>query len=295
MFASPFDVYLGLDQTGAVDSRGRPKPLPAAILAREGREWRLVANLRLEHFNENCVQKLLASEVGEFRRALIAFDVALGLPAELKVAWPRLLSAARDFDWEGKAYGSLTAHEFFQSFLREAGWRPPKAGPAWPRRRAEQVTGANSVFQRYPFQKNVACGSFRAIKELAADPSWCAVWPFEKIEDQRFLLAESYPSLLWRDHLKARSRSAEHLSAHLRKLYPKQPELHEPLGPDAADAAVLAFGTRFLVEERAALAQKLPPEVAKYEGWILGLDETNNRLGRGVGAGLQKRKTAGTP
>lgn len=164
-----FDVYIGLDQTGAVNRRGEPKPFPAAVLFRgwAGR-WRLETGLRLSHFREEAVRDLLRVVTGaRGARTLLAVDVAIG----------------------------------------------------------------------------------------AAE----------------FVVAEAYPSFVWREIFGERHRSAVALARHLKKLFPAQPELRRALGADHADAAALAVGARELVEKRAALEAKFPAFVRRREGWILGL------------------------
>ncbi len=128
-------VILGVDQTGAVDGRGNPRPLRAALLSRGvDREWKLRTNLQLT----------------SLRRA----DV-LGL------------------------------------------------------------AGANSVFSLLPYQRNIGCGSFRSLKELAQEPNWFCTWPFETLDLSPVVLAEGYPSLFWRTFLGAKKRDLSVLVSYL--------------------------------------------------------------------------------
>jgi hypothetical protein len=258
-------AFLGVDQTGATTAKGVPKPLPAALLERRGRGWRLTPNLRLRSLRPEDVE----AAVGDSPRVLIVVDAVLGLPRAVGVATETLLSKAKDFTHEGKPYGRATAARFFAQFLDadlQERLRQRTARGILPARESERLANANSVFLEHPFQRNVGCGSFRILKELARDPRWFSLWPHEAWRG-RFHVAEGYPSLYWRRVLGARTRDGEHLRTYLRQHFPAAPM---PLTADDADAVALALGGRWALETGALDASL--PDAARHEGWILGLE-----------------------
>jgi len=258
---------LGLDQTGAVNARNEPKALSAALLCRNRGNWELRTGLRLPSLRRQCVEALVEFE-GE---VLILVDSVLGLPGSLNVSFSSLLQRAKHFEHGGKPFGRRTASRFFASFLDEAlairllsGSLPRTQLPS---RLAETLAGANTVFLEHPFQRNIGCGTFRVLKELASEPRWFDVWPWDTKRQHRFLVAEGYPSLFWKQCLGARTRNLPTLQRFLEQNYPKAAL---PRTADEADAVLLALGGRRCLEE-GSFATATLPEIAWREGWIAGL------------------------
>lgn len=257
---------LGVDQTGATDSKGRPKPLPAALFVPTASGGTLRTNLRLEALRKKPVEAIVGAEA---ERVLLVVDAVLGLPAELGVDIDTLLEDVRAYRFDGKAFGRVAAARFFARYL------PPElrvrrlersARGHLPERISERLVAANSVFLEHPFQRNVGCGSYRILRDLAQDERWFTVWPHEAPQG-RFVVAEGYPSLYWRRVFASRTRRPERIVSYLATHFPSA---EAPRTADDADAVALVLGARWALEA-GALEATLPPEAA-CEGWILGLD-----------------------
>jgi hypothetical protein len=158
----------------------------------------------------------------------------------------------------------LTAINFFHRYLSPA----QISSASYPKRWAEELAKANSVFQLQPYQRNIGCGTFRVLKELGQDKKWFDVWPYHESPDSRFVLAEGYPSLFWRTILGKKKRHIDFLSEYIQKNF-HQASL--PVTDDDADAAVLAIGAYKTVQSGYLNRFESMP-IHKKEGWILGLD-----------------------
>lgn len=241
-------LYLGIDQTGSVDSKGRPKPLPACIL--NGQDFEL---LEIPQFNSQHIQKI----DGELS---ICIDCVIGLPLSIKTPWRSAITRTLEFH----GYGRNPAKNYFQSFLQKER----------PRRDVEIQCQANSVFQEYPFQKNIQTGTFRFWKEMAEDPDWFYA-PFiqNEISKNRIPVFEGYPTLAWKILFETKKREPSLLKKHFKKFYPelRWNTKHQDLvdkNPNYADAAVLALAVRELYPKK--------PVTPSNEGWILGADLIQN-------------------
>jgi hypothetical protein len=262
-FPSDIRTVVGVDQTGAVGPGGRPRPLFAARLRFGRRRVELSSNLRLAGLTEAELEKIVP-ETAEGARTLVVVDSALGLPRALGVPISRLLSEASRFRFRGREYGAETASRFFRRYLED------DAAASYPRREAEVLADANSVFQRYPFQKNIAAGTFRVLKDLGRAPRWFRLWPFEAVGGATIVVAEGYPSLLWRQLLRSRHRKLATLHAFLER---ELPGTELPKTPDDADAAVLALGG-FACLRSGYFHRFTADAVPKREGWIVGLERS---------------------
>ena len=201
-------------------------------------------------------------------RVFVVVDSVLGVPAELGVDIETLLRDVRTYAFEGKAYGRVTAARFFARYLSPALQRrllERTARGFLPVRDTERLANANSVFLEHPFQRNVGCGSYRILRDLAQDDRWFTLWPHES-SNGPVVVAEGYPSLYWRQVLGSRTRDAQRLVALLAREFP---DAELPKTADDADAVLLALGAR-AATAAGALEAKLPA-VALREGWILGL------------------------
>ncbi len=269
-FMSPpmnFDIFIGLDQTGATNAKGQPKPLPMAILQpRKLLVFASIKNLTLSDLTETFESQKISVKN---KKILICVDSALGLPAPVTPPFRELIARAASFDFKNKPYGALTAHAFFNSFLDNktlrAESRTKKEKPA---RHVEVLVQANSVFNLQPFQKNIGCGTFRVLKNLAQDQSWYSVWPFEPITKQ-YAIAEGYPSYFWKTIFKMKTRNLEHIKKLTKIAFKNQ---------DQADSYILALGAQSF---RKQLFTKTPP-IARQEGWILGVPWNTSTAGASV-------------
>jgi hypothetical protein len=250
-----FKLILGIDQTGATDHKGKPKKLHCTLIDahkfNRSKKLDIYSNLTLESLNLHSVTELISNQVGSFKNqsVLICIDTAFGLPADLDVNFKEIFAYSKSYRNEQKDFGALTAHHFFNSFRKNSHIQ---------KRRIEVLTKANSVFNLKPFQRNIGCGSYRSIKELAQDMTWFNLWPFQKLTKQ-FVFAEGYPSHIWKNLFNIKKRDL----TELKKLFP---ELNFK-GLDQADSFALALGA---LKYQNQLFEKAPM-IAKKEGWILGV------------------------
>ncbi len=285
-----FDYFVGLDQTGAINSRGQPLPLPMAILHRDSKAWKLHVSdranraLTLKTLEPECLRERLSLPGRDLSKLALVIDSVFGLP---EAAWPQkfnpslnlygLMKQASAFEFEGQAFGRKTAAAFFRGFLTEDLLKDSK----WPQRRCEILARANSVFALHPFQRNIVCRTFRIWKDLgSSSEKWFQIQSFDEPEvhtQNGPWIFEGYPSLFWRDILKSPSRKTELLVKFLKskntKISVKPSDLNLLLKkPDLADAAILALGAFELQKNKKLWIKPQKPWVQK-EGWILGLPE----------------------
>lgn len=250
------EIYIGIDQTGAVDSRGNPRPLPACawLPGQKTPVFRALPSLSRLSFEQ-------AFRLPPRSRVTLVLDAALGLPASCGVSFEAHLARAKTYQHQSKSFGMKVAHQFFLDYLGV----DPKA--PYPKRRAEVLANANSVFRLHPFQKNISCGSFRCLKELAQDEEFRpGIWPFEGRRNG-WILLEGYPSLEWRLLYNSPTRNRSTLErAHPRFALSR-------LSPDQLDAFVLAQAARKLSPRLLRdWKRRLPVPALRIEGWILGVE-----------------------
>lgn len=189
---------VGVDQTGAVDSKGVPKPLPFAGFSGFLTENRgEVKNLKFHYgylkkaSHAELSQVLGLSYLGaDFR--WLGLDCVLGLP---KCVYRRQFSfeewlCAQNFIPYG--FGRAEAERFFLSTFPDF-----YELPELPRREQEIALRANSVFKLRPFQKNIQTGTFRFWKEIQADLA-SGQFSLRGHEKSHTLVTEVYPSACYR-------------------------------------------------------------------------------------------------
>lgn len=237
-------IYIGIDQVGAVNSKGQPRPLPACRL--RGSQFEFV---QLKEFTQAGVKELTGHE-----SASIVLDCVLGLPMSLGLDWRDTLKLLRS----ERRFGRAAAEEFFERI---------GGGHIWYRQ-VERLAKANSLFRSRPFQKNIQTGTYRFWVEMARDPDWFAVpWlPNEKKSD--FKIYEGYPRLLWKRLFDQKTRKPTQLVAMTSEKFglnwtPQQVRLIEK-DHNFADALVLALAGRKLLKKNENLKVNM-------EGWILGV------------------------
>ena len=300
-----YDVYVGIDQTGAVHSsgprKGLPKPLPAAVFVNNT----LFTGLSLPAFNPHEIRILvdaippsnrLSNTSSKKLKVFVAVDAVLGLPEECAPKFDRLLKTVTQFQTSRRmrneaVFGRDAAFEFFLQFLpmklRTHVKAHGRAIPPFrlPERTCERLANANSVFNRFPAQRNIGCGSYRILSDLAngfsgdgrnGETKIC-VWPHQALNDAEITISEVYPSQMWRILGISSTRQEKSFLAYCRKNL----ELVERVGggpkvsADHVDAAVSAIGARHVIE-----AQGFFMSAAKHdfgnEGWILGLPFIEN-------------------
>lgn len=263
-----FDLYIGIDQTGAVNPSGRPKRLPLCILDPNSKKnpftFTTIADLTHPHLLSalNMDESTTAT-----RKILICVDSALGLPSVLDTTPQTLMAKARDYSWQGKPYGAQTAYRFFQSFLKISSNlaslsktnKHTQNEVHYPRRQVELLTKANSVFRLQPFQKNIGCGTYRVLKNLGQDQHWYSLWPFE-VPSRNIVIAEGYPSFVWKSLFDLKSRNLEDIKNRTGLTFKNQ---------DIADSFILAYGAQFWD----TIILDPPTPMAQKEGWILGVPQ----------------------
>ncbi len=248
-----FPIFVGIDQTGAVKLNGQPRPLNVCIIDAQSKKIKIHAQLKIE----KLCYKEISSEIKKWipgfdqHKVLICIDSVFGLPQELSVPFTKVLSASKKFSFKTKDYGAITAHAFFNQFLKNPSMKPHRA--------VEHIVKANSVFNLKPFQKNIGCGTYRIIKELSLEKKWFSIWPFEK-PTQQFVIAEGYPSFFWKQIFNLKTRNLFALKSKMKTL--------NVTNIDQADSFMLAYGAMKSVDFLNAF--KIDPNLKK-EGWILGV------------------------
>ena len=200
-----FDFIIGIDQTGATTSQGIPKPLTCSLIDNRKKnksknyfELKIKSLTKNEIYNLIKIQTELNEKIIAKLKILIVVDAVLGLPSECKKSIKQVLSEAKIFEYNKKQYGVNTAYQFFNSYCDDQ---------ENPVRKVESLTKANSVFNLHPFQKNIGCGTYRILKDLAADTTWYQIWPHQLINKKtNVVMAEGYPSYYWKSWLKYNQR-----------------------------------------------------------------------------------------
>ncbi len=284
-----FSTFIGIDQTGATNSKGQGKPLPVALVFKQSSKWNLSFSqqgkrLEISNLIRPEILQLLQRHslpARDLPRAALVVDSVFGLPES---QWPfpeggsdhlfQLFQQAHQFSFQGKALGRDTAESFFKQFLVSF------QGEHWPRRKCEIESGANSVFRTRPFQRNIGCGTFRIWKDLGSAPEkWFQIWGFEetapKLQKGPWIF-EAYPSLFWKKILGAKSRNPADLVHWLQTQSPFAVTLSRSdwkllkEDPDLCDSVVLALGA-WTLQGRNEIWQ-MPKDLQRSkEGWILGL------------------------
>ena len=240
-------IYIGMDQTGAIDRKKNPKALPTCLL-----DGKLTQLFYLDTFNIESIKKLFPNLIE--KNTVICIDCVMGLPLSLKVKWRSALKRTLKID----GYGRKAASEYFMEL--GCGLKP--------RREIEIKCQANSVFNEHPFQKNIQTGTFRFWKEMALNPDWFYAPAIESpIKNKMIPIYEGYPSLSWKILFGVKNREPQNLASLIRKHYPKiqwNQRLQKMIqqDPNLADAFVLALTAKFINDADTQPIHK--------EGWILG-------------------------
>lgn len=244
-------VYIGIDQTGAINAKGIPKPLPACALIKNEVHFFYLSKLdRIE----------IERHVGTLNpnQTFVCLDCVLGVPDSLEYTFSEVLQKIHIVE----GYGRKIASKFF----REIG------DGKIHHRKIEIQLKANSVFQEYPFQKNIQTGTFRFWKEISENHDDFYIPALEKQKNKlQIPLIEGYPTHIWKTALKSKFRRPENLVLILKGLSSELNWNHKHTSlvkkdPNLADAFVLAFGVKYLYKP--TKSKRLNPE-----GQILGFEQ----------------------
>lgn len=270
----------------------RARPLHCAVLVRHGKRWNLRlrdrkrALLKLPSLDPDSIEALLA-ETGARGRVAILADCVFGVAASVlarQVGKPSTevwRTMRMTLSQTGSArFGRGPAEKFFEMLL--GSW---EGAGRFPRRRCEQISGANSIFQTRPFQKNIQTGTYRIWKDIAGGKGlkpWLNLWPFDSWDpqDARPWIFEGFPSYFWKDLFGLRTRDRAKLRASAGGALGKRVIVEDwrtiESNADVADAAVLALSGLMLQDERRLFAPFPDFECSgdlRREGWIAGLRE----------------------
>jgi hypothetical protein len=236
----------------------------------------------------------LRQEFGQLSQTLFLIDCVLGLPREVegfKNLWSEFKRA--HLCRKERGFGRSSADHFFTELLLN---RTGSKKGSFPKRQCEELAKANSVFQKHPFQKNIQTGTFRFWAELGeSGKPWARLWPQDfkgeksprgserKVLTALPIVAEGYPSLLWREVFGFSTRSSKQLVERIQT----DPEFKKDLviesawlkkiatHSDFADAFVLAYGGMKLHREGLLFSKSVSEnrirQALHQEGWIAGL------------------------
>lgn len=242
------NVYIGVDQTGAVNRKGQPKPLPACSLI--GDKIQLVY---LNTFSKKEIMEVF--QLNEKHKVFICVDCVIGLPTELNLSWREALEKIKD----SSGYGLTVAQKFFH-----------KIGQGQkPRRKIEILCHANSVFTEKPFQKNIQTGTYRLWKDISQhENDFYAPYVEGRKSHRQLPLFEGYPSFSWKILFESIKREPQNLHSLLKIYWPnlkwsQKFQLQVNQDPNLADALVLAL----TLKKYKKLIQNFS---SSQEGWILG-------------------------
>lgn len=262
-------IFLGVDQTGAVDRKGVPKALPLVVLAFRQRQWQLSA-----HWIPTLNAKVIKDITNTLVRAeslmsdwVAVVDCVFGLPQSVfpkDKKFRQILMQAKT----STGFGRKSAQEFF------APWTPD-VGAVIPQRQVEAQVGANSVLKVFPMQKNIQTGTYRIWKDLAEDPDWFCFPYLEKPQPGLCQMFEGYPSLSWKQLFNVKKREPQDIVKHVQKRFTEvkidsASKAKLTANADLADAAVLALAGYHWVGLKKQVPQVSPR--TRQEGWILGAD-----------------------
>ena len=269
-----FTYFIGIDQTGASRPDGRPKPLPCAlVINKTGHEKVISINLFLDSLNPSALSSAFPNI--DLRAALILVDAVLGIPSSgtTKAALRDLFKKAHHYSHSGKPLGAKVAHRFFLENVLNT------QHEEFPQREVEKIANANSIFRLTPFQRNIGCGTFRIWKELGCDTKWYSLWPYESKLSTTPLIAEGYPSYIWREWLGAKRGDATALCERIAHVGYKlvfesgdnrdNKRVNKFLSVDQMDACLLSLYASETYKKN--LRMQLPHDVRTKEGWIFGV------------------------
>ncbi|MFN8943679.1 MAG: hypothetical protein ACK5WZ_03550 [Pseudobdellovibrionaceae bacterium] len=272
-FKDHFQFYLGIDQTGAVQPNGLARPLRCSLFFHQQIFLFSISRFSLDEIDEGIIQILPKKIKDSYHRKFlfILLDSVLGLPRKIyKSADENFFDyckLARNFSFDDKFYGAVTANSFYLQFLDQTG------NKEIPKRTCEVLTKANSVFKMTPFQKNISCGTYRILRELD-DIKNIHFFHLQKNPNfQKPMLAEGYPSLYWREFIQSRSRDLSYLKPWLKSLQVKTNQSSAKLihDPDYADATVLALTPWLIFQGFTSTNLAFEKFNDPQEGWIFAL------------------------
>lgn len=243
-------IYLGVDQTGAIDSKGIPKPLPACLI-----RGNCVFFFYLKTFSKS---EIIASiNPNSVEDLLVCVDCVIGLPQTLKMSWRQALKSISKFE----GYGMKIARQYFHEL----------GGGNIYHREVEIACKANSVFKEKPFQKNIQTGTYRIWKDISLEAeSFFAPAVESKKQKNQIEIYEGYPSLSWRKIFELPNRQPQNVSKLMLAEFPElswKMSLQSQIDrdPNLADALLLALTMKVFAEKESGLEITCDPE-----GWILG-------------------------
>lgn len=245
-----FDLFIGIDQTGAIDSKGRPKKLPVCAIHKR----KVILNQTLPALTQEGLKNFIHNHLGfsiEDVKTLICVDAVLTLPKDLAISHQQILKKIKKHSFQNKHYGAICAHHFFNSL---------SSNNKNHLRLIEEILGANSVFNLKPYQRNVGCGSYRILKDLSNNPGWYQLWPIEK-NNKPITICEGYPSYYWQNFYALPKRHLDSIKKMTQMDFKNQ---------DFADSYILALAAQKLSHQ---VTKAKLPQVSEIEGWVLGVDQ----------------------
>ena len=134
-------IFIGVDQTGAVNQKGEPRPLNISLIdIRKNPIYK--TGLKINKLNSKNIHELLKNNIPEIKKQkiLICVDTVFGLPQILKVKPKKIFTLAEKFSFKNKSYGAETAYNFFKQFL---------ISEDIPQRKVETLVKANIFLIRF--------------------------------------------------------------------------------------------------------------------------------------------------
>ncbi|WP_193188624.1 hypothetical protein [Nisaea sediminum] len=285
-----FDLYLGIDWSGAKGARTKGIQVAAALPG--GAMPELLPNPFREHgiWSRLDVLSFLEARVEEGMRVLAGFDFAFCYPFEDEGTYfPGLEQAPerpeevwslveRSAEGVAELYGAAVYQRTDLPY-RDYFMAPGHKGDLYRHRQRETELAAASVTTPHPVFKcigaaNVGTGSLAGMRLLHRLRGWgdrVRIWPFDAGPGGSLTVTEIFPRLFYKrasgDPRAWNSR--DNLMAVCRHYGVTDGAVPQIGTEDEADALVTAAGLRALSGDGSLWAQSRQPAAAR-EGWIFG-------------------------
>lgn len=296
---SAFDRFIGIDWSGAAGEY--QAGIQVATIDADAKRLRLIRPSRGLHWSRESVLEFITS--ANDRRTLVGFDFAFSLPwnrdlQSLPLCFGGLQSARQLWAFiDDLCSGSTFLHAGpiwlspdspFRPFIKF--WSRPSqyqgdlfnGGQLRKTEIAAQASGLRpkSVYRLVGHQ--VGAGSFagmRLLNRIARKQSKdIAVWPFDRIETAKIVIAEIYPSAFYQLAGYTRPtprqvKSAAHapIVADVLKFFGARHGERIPNSTDAIDALISAAAMMRLSQSAALMPSFDDPDISSNEGWIFGV------------------------
>jgi hypothetical protein len=262
-----FQVFLGIDQTGAWDPRKRrPKPLPLVMIAKDPKD---PSRFRLSTHALSALTPDALRSIGVdplITPTLILVDSVFWPAPSESISNPPIMDTglmwqefcrARLHASRMEKLGSASAEDFFKTHHR----------PSGTLREVDRQVRAHSLYSPRPFQRNIQCGTYRVWVDLGTETEpWARMWPWPSKKTVPTWIAEGYPSWIKRSLKQNWNTNRVRWETWARTRIANSRDFE-----DAARLAFQAFETIHASDGPASSDLEPPSGFPVQEGWIFGV------------------------